>query len=163
MNSITAFNDMMRQFLTELYSAFPEEKGLKKYMAAFEIMRSANGKLIIEGLMNSVRPYVDKINAHDETFFLDNAADIDFLKEINIKGCWPNASDSTREAIWQYIQTLYMLGTTITAIPPETLSMIENVAKKCADEMQNDDGELAIDEGSLMKSMQGLLSGMLKK
>ena len=56
-----------------------------------------------------------------------------------------------------------MLGTTITAIPPETLSMIENVAKKCADEMQNDDGELAIDEGSLMKSMQGLLSGMLKK
>ena len=96
---------MMGQFLTELHSAFPEEKGLKKYMAAFEIMRSANGKLIIEGFMNSVKPYVDKINARDETFFLDNAADIEFLKEINIKGCWPEASDSTREAIWQYIQT----------------------------------------------------------
>ena len=70
MTSITAFNDMMGQFLMELHTTFPEEKGLKKYMAAFEIMRSANGKLIIEGFMNSVKPYVDKINARDETFFL---------------------------------------------------------------------------------------------
>jgi hypothetical protein len=56
-----------------------------------------------------------------------------------------------------------MLGTTITAIPPETLSMIETVAKQCADKLQNDDGEIDIDESALMKSMQGLLSGMLKK
>ena len=64
-------------------------------------------------------------------------------------------------AIWQYIQTLFMLGTTITSIPPETLSMIENVAKQCADKMENDGDEL--DETQLMKSMQGLLGGMLKK
>lgn len=163
MTSIVAFNDMMGQFLTELHSAFPEEKSLKKYMAAFELMRSANGKLIVDGYMNSIAPYIDKINARDETFFLENAKEIDFLKEINIVECWPKASEGTRGAIWQYIQTLYMLGTTITAIPPETLSMIETVAKQCADKLQNDDGEIDIDESALMKSMQGLLSGMLKK
>lgn len=163
MTSVTAFNDMMGQFLTELHSAFPEEKGLKKYMAAFELMRGANGRMIVEGFMANITPHVEKINARDETFFLEQADKIDFLKDINLAQCWPKASEGTRGAIWQYIQTLYMLGTTITAIPPETLSMIETVAKQCADKMQDEDGEMNIDEAQLMKSMQGLLGGMMKK
>jgi|TARA_B100001559_G_scaffold122704_1_gene103294 hypothetical protein len=163
MTSVTAFNDMMGQFLTELHSAFPEEKGLKKYMAAFELMRGANGRMIVEGFMANISPHVEKINARDETFFLEQADKIDFLKDINLAQCWPKASEGTRGAIWQYIQTLYMLGTTITAIPPETLSMIETVAKQCADKMQDEDGEMNIDEAQLMKSMQGLLGGMMKK
>jgi|TARA_B110000285_G_scaffold39906_1_gene43541 hypothetical protein len=163
MTSITAFNDMMGQFLTELHSAFPEEKGLKKYMAAFELMRSTNGRIIVEGFMANISPHADKINAKDESFFLEQAGTIDFLKDINLARCWPKASEGTRNAIWQYIQTLYMLGTTITAIPAETLSMIETVAKQCADKMQNEGGGMEIDEAQLMKSMQGLLGGMMKK
>ena len=161
MTSVTAFNDMMGQFLTELYKAFPEEKSIKKYIAAFELMRSANGKLVVEGFMNGVSPHVRKVNNRDESFFLENADNIEFLRDMNIKACWPNASESTKAAIWQYLQTLYMLGTTITSIPPETLSMIENVAKQCADKLQTDGEEL--DEAQIMASMQGLLGNMLKK
>ena len=58
MTSITAFNDMMGQFLMELHTTFPEEKGLKKYMAAFELMRGANGRLIVDGFMANVGPHV---------------------------------------------------------------------------------------------------------
>ena len=161
MTSVTAFNDMMGQFLTELHKTFPEEKGVKKYIAAFEMMRSTNGKLIVTGFMDSVSPHIEKVNSRDESFFLENANDMEFLKDVNLKNLWPKASEGTRNAIWQYIQTLFMLGTTITSIPPETLSMIENVAKQCADKRENDGDEL--DETQLMKSMQGLLGGMLKK
>lgn len=163
MTSVTAFNDMMGQFLVELHKTFPEEKGLKKYIAAFEMMRSANPKLVVEGFMANISPHVKKINERDETFFMENANTIDFLKDIYLKECWPKASDNTKNAIWQYIQTLYMLGTTITSIPADTLSMIENVAKQCADKIQDggEDGE--IDEAKLMQSMQGLLGGMMKK
>tara|TARA_B110000305_G_scaffold238890_1_gene305364 strand:- start:85 stop:576 length:492 start_codon:yes stop_codon:yes gene_type:complete len=163
MTSISAFNDMMGQFLTELHSAFPEEKGLKKYMAAFEIMRNANGRMIVEGFMANLTPHRAKIDAKDETFFLENAGTIDFLKDINLAKCWPKASQATRDAIWQYIQTLFLLGSVTMSIPPETLSMIETVAKQCTDKMQNEDGEMAIDENQLMKSIQGLLGGMMKK
>lgn len=161
MTSVTAFNDMMGQFLTELHKTFPEEKSLKKYIAAFELMSSTNPKLVVEGFMGAISPHMDKISAKDENFFIENAGTIDFLKDINLKNLWPKASANTREAIWQYIQTLYMLGTTITSIPPETLSMIETVAKQCADKLQEDGSE--IDENQLMKSMQGLLGGMMKK
>jgi biotin operon repressor len=161
MTSVTAFNDMMGQFLTELHMSFPEEKSIKKYMSAFELMRSANGRLVVDGFMSAIAPHIDQISAKDEYFFIENAENIDFLKDINLKNIWPLASANTREAIWQYIQTLYMLGTTITSIPPETLSMIENVAKQCADKLQDEGGD--IDESQLMKSMQNLLGSMMKK
>jgi hypothetical protein len=162
MSSVTAFNDMMGQFLMELHKTFPEEKGLKKYITAFELLRDTSPKKIVKKFMENVTPHADKISARDESLFLEDSTDLEFIKALNIKECWPKASDSTKAAIWQYIQTLYMLGTTITSIPPETLAMIENVAKQCADKMQNEGGE-GIDESQLMRSMQSMLGGMMKK
>ena len=161
MTSVTAFNDMMSQFLMELHKTFPEEKGLKKYITAFEMLKETQPKKVVESFMENITPYADKISARDESFFLADSTTIEFLKPLNITTCWPSASEGTKNAIWQYIQTLYMLGTTITAIPSDTLAMIESVAKQCADKMQNEGGE--INEAQLMKSMQGLLGGLMKK
>jgi hypothetical protein len=87
MTSVTAFNDMMGQFLTELYKTFPEEKSIKKYIAAFELMRSANGKLVVEGFMNGVSPHVGKVNTRDESFFLENADNIEFGSTFKLYTC----------------------------------------------------------------------------
>ena len=161
MSSVTAFNDMMGQFLMELHKTFPEEKGLKKYITAFELVRDTNPKKIVNKFMTNITPHVDKISSRDESLFLEDSSELEFMQAINIKECWPKASDGTKDAIWQYLQTLYMLGTTITSIPAETLSMIENVAKQCAENMK-DSGE-SLDENQLMKSMQSMLGGMMKK
>ena len=40
MTSVTAFNDMMGQFLVELHKTFPEEKGLKKCLSALDFNES---------------------------------------------------------------------------------------------------------------------------
>jgi len=54
-----------------------------------------------------------------------------------------------------------MLGTTITALPADTLSQIENIAKGVADNMQSGDGEL--DQDALMQMMGSMLKGLPKK
>jgi len=41
------------------------------------------------------------------------------------------------------------------------MSMIENIAKDCADKMQDGDG--GIDQDALMKTMSSMLGGMMKK
>lgn len=161
MSSVNAFNDMMGQFLAELHKTFPEEKGIKKCMSGFELMRTSNPRLVVDGFMAGVTPFADKISAKDDTFFLNEAKNLEFLKGINLEGHWASVSDGTKDAIWQYIQTLYMLGTTISSIPEDTLSMIEKVAKQCADQLDMEGGN--IDESALMKTMQGMLGGMLKK
>ena len=163
MSSVTAFNDMMGQFLAELHKTFPEEKGIKKCMSGFEIMRTSNPRLVIDGFMASVTPFAEKISAKDDTFFLNEAKNLEFLKDVKLEEKWASVSQQTKDAIWQYIQTLYMLGTTISSIPEDTLSMIEKVAKECADKLENGGGIDGLDEGALMKTMQGMLGGMLKK
>lgn len=161
MASVTAFNDMLTQFLVELHKTFPDEKGIKKMTASFEMLKQTNPRLIVDGFMKGVTPYADKISAKDESFLLEEIEKIDLLKDLNIKSYWSRMSPNTKAATWQYLQTLYMLGTTITAIPAETLSLIETIAKDCADKLQTDGGEL--DQEALMKMMGSMLGGMGKK
>jgi hypothetical protein len=161
MASVSAFNDMMGQFLVELHKTFPDEKGIKKMMTSFDVLKSSNPRLVVDAFMNGVSPYADKISAKDETFLLKEIDTIDFLKDLNIKSYWVRMTANTRAATWQYLQTLYMLGTTITSIPDDTLKMIEGIAKDCADKMQDGDGEL--NQEALMKMMGNMLGSLPKK
>ena len=161
MASVTAFNDMLGQFLVELHKTFPEEKGIKKMMTSFDMLKTTNPRLVVEAFMKGVSPYADKISAKDESFLLKEIETIDFLKDLGIKGYWERMTPNTQGATWQYLQTLYMLGTTITSIPDDTLKMIEGIAKDCADKIQSGDGEL--DQDALMKMMGGMLGSLPKK
>ena len=85
MASVSAFNDMMSQFLVELHKTFPEEKGIKKMLTSFDLLKSTNPRLVVDGYMNGVSPYADKISAKDETFLLNEIENIEFLKGLAIK------------------------------------------------------------------------------
>ncbi len=160
MTSVSAFNDMLEQFLTELMGTFPEERSIKKYHAGFDVLRKSNPKKVVEGFMTTIGPAAQKIMDKDESVLDDN---LDILDELSIKKHWNSGiSDNTKGAIWQYLQTLYMLGTTITAIPADTLNMIEDVAKQCADKMQSGEGG-ELDQAGLMNAMSGMFGNMLKK
>ena len=115
MASVTAFNDMLSQFLVELHKTFPDETGIKKMTTSFEILKTTNPRLIVDGFMKGVTPFADRISAKDENFILEEIEKIDMLKDLNIKNYWARMSPATKAATWQYLQTLYMLGTTITA------------------------------------------------
>jgi hypothetical protein len=152
---------MMSQFLVELHKTFPDEKGIKKMLTSFDMLKSTNPRLVVDGFMNGVTPYAAKISAKDETFLLDEVENIEFLKELDIKRYWSKMTPNTKNATWQYLQTLYMLGTTITALPDDTLSQIEKIAKGVADQMQDGDGQF--DQEALMRMMSGMLGSLPKK
>jgi hypothetical protein len=111
--------------------------------------------------MDEIGPYASCIMNKDEAFFMDTEKTLpSVLDEMHMRDHWtPELSQITKDAIWQYLQTLYMLGTTIVSIPADTLNMIESVAKQCADTMQGGGG---LDEKALMSSMSGLFGGLLK-
>ena len=152
---------MMTQFLDELQQTFPEEPKIKKYALSFDLLRKANARKCVDTYMQGCSAHSDKIMSKDEAFFLGAADDIEILSSLNMKKHWTSElSENTKNAIWQYVQTLYILGTTITSIPAETLSMIEDVANKCASNMQGGDDK------SLLAGMSGLFSqlgNMLEK
>jgi hypothetical protein len=162
MASVTAFNDMMGQFLVELHKTFPEEKGIKKMMTSFDLLKSSNPRLVVDAFMKGVSPYADKISAKDETFLLKEIDTIDLLKDLDIKSYWERMSPNTKGATWQYLQTLYMLGTTITSLPQDTLSQIESIAQGVASKLQDEDGG-ELNQDALMKMMSSMLGSLPKK
>ena len=54
MTSVTAFNEMMGQFIDELQQTFTEEKGLKKCRSAIDLMKDTNPRLVVDGFMSNV-------------------------------------------------------------------------------------------------------------
>ena len=158
MASVTAFNDMMSQFLVELHKTFPEEKGIKKMLTSFDVLKSTNPRMVVDGFMSGVSPYASQISAKDDKFLLEECGKIDFLKDLDLASYWQRMSANTRDATWQYLQTLYMLGTTITALPPDQMAQIEALAQGVAAKMQDEGGEL--NEDALMKMMGSMLSGL---
>lgn len=157
MTTITGFNDMMQQFLEELVQTFPEEPAMKKYRNAFEMLRSANSRACMENFMQNVAPYSKQIMSKDASFFLKNP---DVFKDFNLASIWTDElSDNTKNAIWQYLQTLYILGNTIMALPENTLSMIETIAKQCANDMNTG----SLDASALMAGVSNMFAGKLEK
>ena len=163
MTSMGAWNDMMGQFLTELVQTFPEEPAIKKYMTSFELIRKTNPRLAIEGFMKAIKDCQEKIMQKDESFFLSTSNQNEFLRELNIAKHWNDSlSAATKDAIWQYLQTLSILGTTLIALPADALSQIESVAESMAKNIQDGDG---INEGALtglFSSLAGMLGGEKK-
>ena len=159
MTSYQAFNSMMQEFIEELIETFPEEKSLKVQYNAFLTLKKTNSKKVVEGFMANINPYVEAINQKDENVFKQ---DIEFLKKINISKWWTDdLSENTKSAIWQYLSTLVMLGTTITSIPADILKSIEGIAENCANQMDSSNG--TPDLSSLFSGIQSMMGNLNKK
>ena len=145
MTTVKAFDDMMGQFLGELAGTFPDEP--------------PKTGVDCPTFMKQIASWTPRMTARDEAFFSE---DNEFVKSINLHAIWKreDCTENTKQAIWQYLQSLYMIGTTMSMFPPETLSAIEAAAENCAKNMKmGPNGQ--IDEKSLMAGVNSMLSQMM--
>ena len=163
MSSVQAFISVLEEFLNELKETFPEEKKIEVYFNSFKAMKKVNPRAILDGFMAEAAKHSDLITARNESYFLDS--DDEFLKEINVKRWWtPDLSPATKDAIWSYLNTLFVLGTTISSIPPNLLTTIEGVAEQCASQMEGADGSMNPDTmGSLLSGMQSMIGNLMSQ
>ena len=139
MTTVHQFNDMMSQFFDELVVTFPEEKQLKKYKVTYELIKKTNPRKCVDMYMESAKKVHTQIMNKDDQFFL--TGEVEFLDALNIKKWWnDDLSENTKNAIWQYLQSLNVLGMTIVAIPDDAMKTIEQVAKQVEQNMQNPGG-----------------------
>jgi hypothetical protein len=161
MASHQAFNGMMEEFIEELITTFPEEKALKLYKTQFETLKKANPRKIVDTFMTAISPYSEFITNRDESIFKNN--NIEFMKKLNISKWWTtDLSENTKNAIWQYLSTLMMLGTTISQIPSDMLKQIETVAEQCASQMDSSSGGMP-NMGAIFSGLQSIMGGMEKE
>jgi len=137
MSSLDAFNELYSDFIRDLESAFPDDDSVKTFKTEFETARQA-----------SVRGPLDHFMGLDVKGL--TTRDPAFISNLTFGPVWEGASEQTKQAIWNHLNGMYMIGMTLSMFPPETLSAIEAAARKCAE------------SGAFDPSMiSGLLSGMM--
>ena len=159
MSTVQAFNAMMRSFISELATCFPEMPTIAAFLDGFDLMTTLDESKPMKLFLAALAPYTDMVMARDNALFQQP---IQLPGGIDLKAIWASdMSDGTREAIWKYITTLYVLGTTVSSLPPEMLRTIENVAQQCASEIKAGNADFGSMTSMLINNMGGLLSGDL--
>lgn len=156
MTTLSAFNSMLKEFIGELAATFDDVPELDLYRIGFDHYTKIDPTKPLNLFMNTLTPYGDLIMARDNALF---EKDIDLGMNVNLSTLWNSegVSENTRAAIWNYLSTLFLLGTTIRSMPPEILNSVESIAKDCADKVQNGEIDFASMMPKLMQSMSGLM------
>lgn len=135
MTSVKAFNQTLEEFLRDLKTTFPEEKSIRVMELKFETGVMANNRMALDQLMPYLSKYAQMITSRDEQLFLNKNYNV--MPEIDFSRLWQSElSDNTRKVIWDYLNTLLMLGTTISSLPQNMLSQIEAMAQNCVNDME---------------------------
>lgn len=131
---IEKFNFYFRTFLNEIVTIIPEFKETidKNYAEVLENDNLSSDNYAKE-YMTSIEKYHSEIaNKNDKLFKGEESVLI--LKELDFRELWSkDLSDNTRENVWKYLQTLYVLGRKIITDDEDVSKML--------DELNNSDKE----------------------
>jgi len=167
MASIQAFVSVYGEFIQELVSSFPENEKLAKLKVKFEELKEDNPRLLLDSFVEKVGKYGEDITQKNSRNLTKLTIPIDDKETFSVKKFWKSSTRDTKNAVWSYLNTMQLLATTISNIPPELLKSIEGIAEQCASQMEAKgegiDGNNMPDLGALMAGMQNMLSGLGKK
>lgn len=122
---IKIFNQLIDEFFNELINIFPEEIKIKVHHTLFQTLCKTNAKKPCNDFMIGCIPYLEKIAMRDENFFTSKDKP-SLLSSMNIEKLWtPELSENTKNAIWKYIKSFFVVGIKIVNMPPETISLID--------------------------------------
>ncbi|CAN0558417.1 unnamed protein product [Ectocarpus sp. 12 AP-2014] len=142
MTTYKAFNSMLSEFFRDLADTFDEYTIIMdaKVMLDGVIATDDCSRVPMETFVDVFKPHADLIMAKDPSLFdvceipMITGGDFDMAKE------WKDLEEDNREAIWNYIQQLFLTGTTILSMSGELLGSIEQLASGCMKKVEN--GEL---------------------
>ena len=114
---IERFNILMSEFIDKMVNQFNDSDRLKNYRKAFLMFKMTSPKVPVNLFMAGTINYQEQIKKRDENFFLTDVS-IDnlskqlgnFTSDIGLAYHWNTISSKTKTAIWDYIQSLYVLG-----------------------------------------------------
>ena len=115
--TIEEFNKVLDEFINKMIVQFPEEPKLKKYYSAYKVTKMYDKSMPIKIFMGGCLEFKEQIRTRDTEFFERRRAFVDkirvassFSDDIGLVNYWHSLSESSKNAIWDYIQTLFVMG-----------------------------------------------------
>jgi hypothetical protein len=118
---IDAFYNQFQSFLTQLVTMYPEDAEFGVFLDNLKFAKMMNPMLPVTLIKSEILDnYSEKIEKHDETFFMnheyDSHKDVDLDIVNKLRSYYGDMSPQSREVVWGYIDV-------ITRITSKILSM----------------------------------------
>lgn len=158
MSTLKTFLTLFDEFINELENVFPDEASkLNAYKMKYETLKQTNPRKVLELFNSHVGPYASFIVNKDDSIIMDEK--VQLFNDLGLKRFWTDrrCTDNTKEAIWAHLNTLYVFGNTINAIPQDLLSNIEKVAEQCAEGFEQNGNS-----NEMLLGMQRMLASQMK-
>lgn len=117
MSLLSAFNNVIIEFLNDCILVFPEENDFKVYKRMISMLVKVNPKKVMTVFSEYSDLYRQKILNREEEFFLEN--DYEVVKKYNdqeifnvinkIKDYWKQLDTSNKDKIWNYLHLLIQI------------------------------------------------------
>lgn len=110
------FLQQLDNFINELCTIFPKSPDILLFRERYNLVRSANSKIVLDYFIRYIYPHKQKIIDKDESFFLEGGGQ-DEIKDgsnlqfrDNIKKLWlGELSDQNKEIIHKYFKVFVIL------------------------------------------------------
>lgn len=115
-SELDKFNKLFDEFLEKIISKFPYTK-LKTYHRGFKLLKTTSPATPSNLFMAGCVEYKNQIRQRDDRFFLNSKSVNDtaknfgnFTEDCGLDTYWDDLTPTTKKAIWDYIQSLFVLG-----------------------------------------------------
>ena len=139
--NIEYFNYTLKLFVNDIIKIKPEyEETLKDYYGDLLSKDVCNDDKHIKRYMRKTTDLKTLISTKDDSLFKES---IILLKNIDFQELWNSGiNDDTKNKIWEYLQTLYVLGETIISDSDKIKNLVENFKKiRNNEEIENNETE----------------------
>jgi hypothetical protein len=125
------FNAVLKDFMSELRAAYPGNEGIHNAKKKIKNVSKISPKLPCSLFKESMKPFAELITNKDEAFVYGDAGKI--MKKtlgIDVEEIWGDAQQETKDCIWNYINTLYMLSSKEVQMNEDAMNKIQELASQ---------------------------------
>ena len=155
--NIEYFNEYMKLFVIEIRDTFPEFKEIiDGYYSELLTSETSNDDKYVKRFMRKLKDFKTQISGKDTTMF---SGELCVLKNVDFEKIFASdiLTDNTREKIWEYLQTLFVLGESIISDSERVKNLVKNFQR-----LKNDTLETPEAEGDCETTEDRELLDMLK-
>lgn len=139
--SIEYFNEYMKTFVLEIKETFPEfNEIIDGYYTDLLTSETCSDDKYVKRFMRKLKDFKTQISGKDASMF---QGELCVLKNVDFEKIFASdiLTDNTREKIWEYLQTLYVIGESIISDSERVKNLVKNFQRLRSDTPVGDEPE----------------------
>ena len=145
--NIEYFNEYMKMFVSEIRTIFPEfNEIIDDYYKELLESDTCNDDKYVKRFMRKLKDFKVQISNKDASMF---NGELCVLKNVDFEKIYASdiLTDNNKEKIWEYLQTLYVLGESIISDSERVKNLVKNFQRLQNNDLDNvPESELETDE-----------------